>query len=305
MLTVARQELVNLEWHERGKSVEDDDQHSDHKRDVCSPRQQWVAVRHDAPRDALSLHPLQHEVVADEDRDPVQRTKHSDQRDEVPEDRGSVLGHVHEAERDEQRRDRDRSDWDAVLVGLVEDRRRLAVLSQRPDGPRGEVDVRVGGGDGEDEQEGVDDAVQLADTRDLGRDDEGGRGTARALGRVADEPRVVVRDCHAQADDTGDVEEDDTHKCLPHGTGDVLARVGCLAERNTDQLGTEVGEGCLHDGGPDTEETTKRTFNVVVLLERTWILPVSEASSVVVWAASQSNDKADQDQRADDDGLEE
>lgn len=39
VLTVARQELVNLERHERGESVEYDDQHGDHERDVRSPRQ--------------------------------------------------------------------------------------------------------------------------------------------------------------------------------------------------------------------------------------------------------------------------
>lgn len=303
MLTVARYELVDLEWHERGKSVEYDDQHSDHERDVRSPRQQRVAVRHDAPRDPLGFHPLQHVVVADEDRDPVQGAEHSDQGDEVSKDRGGILGHVHEAQCDEQRRDGHRGDGDTALVGLVEDGRGLAVLGQGPDGPRGEVDVRVSGGDGEDEQEGVDDAVQLANTRDLGRDDEGGRGAARSLGRVADEPRVVIRDRHAQADDAGDVEEDDTQQCLPHSAGHVLARVGSLAECDTDQLGTEVGEGGLHDGGPHTKEAAQVSFNIVVLLECTWVLPVSETSSVVVWAAPKSNDEADQDQRADDDGL--
>lgn len=244
-------------------------------------------------------------MVADEDGDPVQRTKHGDQRDEVPKDRRGVLGHVHEAERDEQRRDADSREGHTILVGLVEDGRRLAVLGQGPDGPRSEVDVRVGSGDGEDEQEAVDDAVQLADTRDLGRDDEGGRGSARSLGRVADEPLVVVRDGHAQADDAGDVEEDDTHQSLPHGAGHVLAGVWRLAERDTDQLGSEVGEGRLHDGGPDTQETAQTSINVVVLLERTWVLPVSETPSVVVWATTESNNEADQDQRANDDGLEE
>lgn len=58
VLTVASEELVNLERHEGGKAVEDDDQHGDHERDVGSPRQQRVAVRHDAPRDALGLHTL-------------------------------------------------------------------------------------------------------------------------------------------------------------------------------------------------------------------------------------------------------
>lgn len=305
MLTVASQELINLEWHECGKSVEDDHQYSDHERNVRSPRKQRVAIRHDAPGDTLGLHPLQHVVVADEDRDPVQRTKHSDQGDKVSEDRGGILGHVHEAQRDEERRNGDRGDGNTALVGLMEDSRGLTILGQGPDRPCGKVDIRVGGGDGEDEQEGVDDAVQLANTGDLGRDDEGGGGAARALGRVADESRVVVRDCHAQTDYTSDVEEDDTQQGLPHGPGNVLAGVWRLTKRDTNQLGTEVGEGCLHDGGPDTKEAAQISFNVVVLLECTWVLPVSETPSMVVWAASQSNNEADQDQRADHDGLQE
>lgn len=240
-------------------------------------------------------------MVADQDGDPVQRAEDGDQRDEVAKHGARVLVDVHEAQRDEERRERHRGHGHAARVGLVEDARRLPLGGQRPDGPRGEVDVRVGRRDGEDEQEGVDDAVELADAGDLGGDDKGRRGAARA-GR-ADEARVVVGHRHAQADDAGDVEEADAQQRLAHGARHVLARVGRLAKGDADELRAEVGEGGLDDGGPDAEEAAEVAL-LQVLVEGARVLPVGKASSVVVGAAAERDDEADEDQGADDEGLE-
>ena len=148
---VTRNELVDGEGHKRCPTIEDDDESRQDKGNVCTPRQKRIAVRHNRPRNTLGFHPAKHEVVRHQDANPVQGTEDSDKGHKVAEDSSGILGCVHEAQADEERGQSNSRNRHTLLVSAVEDGRSLVIFGQRPNGTRSEIDVRIGGGDGEDQ----------------------------------------------------------------------------------------------------------------------------------------------------------
>lgn len=111
----------------------------------------YSLVREGVSRDTLGLHTPHERDVGGEDRDPRQTAKDSDGRGKVVKDlqgivRGDKVGETHETTGEGE------SDpWDTSLVANGEDPRGVAVLGHSVKGSRGDVLVRVGRRDREDQ----------------------------------------------------------------------------------------------------------------------------------------------------------
>ena len=85
--------------------------------------------------------------------------------------------------------------------------------------------------------------------------------------------------------------------------GDVAPRVARLAARDGDDLCADVREGGLRHDGPPRKEPALGPCDAIELVERTGILPVAEADAVVVGAAAEVEDDAEDDEAGDRDDL--
>lgn len=224
---------------EDAKVLGEGDDAAEEEGDVAAPDAEGRLVGHDAVGDVLGAAGLDEVDVGDEDGDPGQDAEDGGQVDEVLEDLTAVVADVHEGEEGEDGADDQRGPRHTAGVGLLEDGRGRTVRGETVERSAGDVEIRVGGGEDEDENAGVDDVGENADTGELGSDDEGRRVGARTrLGVGEGELGRVVRDDHADEEDAQAVEDEDTVKGELNGLGDAAARVLGLSGGDTNQLGT-------------------------------------------------------------------
>ncbi|GKT46287.1 uncharacterized protein ColSpa_06468 [Colletotrichum spaethianum] len=276
---------------------------------VRAPDTEGGDVGKDLVGDVLGLAGLAPPDVGDKDRDPGQQTEDGSQVDEVAEDSLGVVGDVHEGQQREEGREAESVDRDATLVGALEDGGGRAIRRQSVEGTAGDVQIRVGRGEDEDADAGVDDVGDDLDTCKLGSDDER-RSGGTGLGLVGEsEVRGVVGNQHADEKNTQAVEEQDTVEGQLDRTGDGLAGVLGFGDSDTDKLSAQVGEGGVDHARPETEETA-RIASVDVLPEGTeGILAevhnsLAEAFAVVVGTTAKGQDEREEDDANDGDDLE-
>ena len=122
---------------------------------------------------------------------------------------------------------------------------------------RANVEVGVGGTQHEDEDNTVDNVIEGFDTYKSGGDNEGRGGSSNLLG-VGDEKRgICSRDDETNNENTTDIEDQDTPEGSPDGDWDILSGILCLANGDTDELGSHVGEKSVNKSGPKTKEGGK------------------------------------------------
>lgn len=301
------EELGRLD--EDGVVLGEGDEAAEEEGDVAAPDAEGSAVGHDVVGNLLDAAGLDEVDVSDEDGDPGQDTEDGGQVDKVLEDLLGVIGDVHEGQAGDGGAENQRGIGNATAVGALEDGRGGAVTGQAVEGSAGNVEIRVGGGEDEEQDAGVDDVGQHLDTGKLGGDDEGtGAGTGLlAVGKG--ELLGVVGDNHADEEDTEAVEDQDTVEGQLDGLGNAAARVLGLASGDTDQLGTEVGKGGVDHDGPEAEEAARLARDGEVAESHgdgkgTGGVPEAEASRVAVGTAANGDDEREQDDAEDDEYLE-
>ena len=164
-----------------GEADEDAEEQSNHGADLADGRN----VRHGTVVKTLSLACLQEEDVGDEDGNPGHQTEDRGEVDEVAEDLLGIVGHVHEGQASEKSREHQGRVWDTAAVGTSEDGRRRLVGGKTVEGTAGNVQIRVGGGEDENEDTGVDETREGLDTGERGGDDEGTGGSGGSVRRGA------------------------------------------------------------------------------------------------------------------------
>ena len=254
-------------------------------------------------RDVLGFAGANEVDVGDEQRDPGEKAKNGDQIHKIFEDGLGVTRDVHVGQAGEAGGDGEGIDGDAAAVGAGEDGGRFALARETVNGTSGDVEVRVSGGEDEEEDAGVEDVGKDANAGQLDRDDEGGGGCrAGFLGRE-DQALGVVGDQGADKQNADHVEEQDTVEGELDGARDRLAWVLGLADGHSDQFGTQISECGRDHGRPKGIKTARgRILNIPV--ERTGLLPVPEALAVVIGAAAQHQNEGEQNQTDNDDHFE-
>ena len=144
---------------------------------------------------------------------------------------------------------------DTKAVDPLEDRVSLSFNRKTIESTRTDVEVRVGSAQHEDKDGSVDDVVEDLDTDQSGGDDEGGGGSPDLLA-VGDEKRGVCS-WYDETDDeyAADVEDQDPPEGPPDGDWDVLPGILSLADGDTDEFGSHVGEKGVDKSRPETEES--------------------------------------------------
>lgn len=241
--------------------------------------------------------------VGDEQGDPGEETEDGDQIHKVFEDGLGVAGDVHVGKAGEAGGDDEGVDGDAAAVGAGEDGGGFALAREPVDGTSGDVEVRVGGGEDEEEDAAVEDVGEDLDAGQLDGDDEGRGSCGAGFPGREDQALGVVGDQGADEQNADHVEEEDPVEGEFDGARDRLARVLGLADGHADQFGTQVCERGRDHGRPEGIETARgRILDVPV--ERTGVLPVPEAPAVVIGAAAQHQNEGEQDQTDNDDHFE-
>jgi hypothetical protein len=203
--------------------------------------------------------------VRNEQRDPGQQTEDGGEVDKVSENGLGVVGGVHEGGAAKQRRDRESRNRDTALVGPPEDLGSVTLLGQAVDCTGSDVQIGIGGTEGEDQDTGVEDIGESLDACKLDGDDEGrGRRTSPSLGRKRKLWRVVG-DKHAQEEDREAVKEQDSVEGKLDRTGNSLAGVLRLADSDTDKLSTQVGKDGVDQRAPETVKPASVTLGNVFL----------------------------------------
>lgn len=251
--------VVVLEGDAGDEGVEvlgDGDEDADEEGHVRAPDAQGRRVRHHVVRDALGLARAHEPDVRHEDGDPGEQTQNGGHVDEVAEHLLRVVRHVQEGEEAEQGRGEERVDGDAAAVGLAEDGRGRAVRGEAVEGAAGDVEIRVGGGEDEEQDGGVEDVRERVDLGERDGDDEG-RGRRAGVGAVGErELLVVVGHEHADEEDADEVEDDDTVERELDRARDRLPRVLGFSDRHADQLRSEKGEGRRDESRVEGEESS-------------------------------------------------
>ena len=111
--------------------------------------------------------------VRNEQRNPRQQTKDSGEIDEVAENDLGVIGGVHESGAADERRYGQSRNGNTTLVGPPEDLRCVTLLSQTIDSTRSDVQIRVRGTEGEDQDAGIEDVRQMSDAGNFDGDNKG------------------------------------------------------------------------------------------------------------------------------------
>lgn len=293
-------------WDKVVESLEESDDAAEEEGDVGSPDSTWRDEWHLAVEDTLGL-AGSHEVdVRDKDGDPGKDTEDGDEVDEVGEDglgRGADVEVGEEAERGGKSKS---VNWDTTAISAGEDGWGVALNGETVESTGSNVEIGVGGGKDENQDAAVKNTWESVDTGVLDGDDEWGCSSGCSLGSGRDsgnETWVVVWKDHSEEEDQDDVEEQDAIEGETDGSWNDLAWVLGLTNGDTDQFDTEVGE----DGGgqdrPESEEATSWAGRDV-LLERSWVLPVSETLWILVWTTSACENQGDHDQSENDENLE-
>jgi len=139
-------------------------------------------------------------------------------------------------------------DRKATLGAATEDVRHLTLKSERVEGSRRSVKVRVSRRPCGDEEYGIRDRGQSRNTGVNDGDDE--RRLSRGSGTV-EQIRVVGRDEDGDDEDTANVEDEEAIEDTLDRSGNGLTWVLSLAESGCDDLGTDEREGSLHKDVPE------------------------------------------------------
>lgn len=287
-----------------GEADENAEEESDHGANLADGGD----VGHSAVVKALSLACLQEEQVGDEDGDPGHQTKDGGEVDEVAEDLLGIVGYVHESQTSEQSREHQGRVWDTTAVGSSEDGRRRLVGGEAVEGTAGNVEIRVGGGEDENENTGVDETGEGLDTGERGSDDKGTGGSGGSVGGGAlvgkSELLGIIGNNHSDQEDTEAVENENTVECQLDGLGDRATRVLGFTGSDTNELSSQVGESGIDHNRPESHELASCTGYAKGCVEGSWVVPVAEAWSVAIGAAATGNDQTEEDNANDDDDLE-
>ena len=119
------------------------------------------------------------------------------------------------------------------------------------------------------QETGVGDAGKDLDSSPPDGNDPGGRGGVTGAG---DKVGVVVRADQAEDEDTDDVEQEDTDPDTTNGFGNVLGRVAGFGGGHAQDLCPQEGVGSADQDGPETGETTQRSWDTLVLCESTRVV---------------------------------
>jgi hypothetical protein len=201
-------------------------------------------------------------------------------RTKVAENDRGVVGCIHKGSAAEERGEGQSRDRHTALVGPLEDPRRMAFLSKTEQRTGGDVQIRVGSAEGEEENAGVENVGQCLDASKPDGDNKG-RSRCLGTGLVDSECKFggVVGNEHAQEENGEAVEEEDSVEGELDGARNRLAGVLCLSDSDTDQFRTEIGEDSVDEGAPETVEFACRA-GAFVRLERSRVLVVLESSRV-------------------------
>ncbi|TLD17780.1 uncharacterized protein PgNI_02382 [Pyricularia grisea] len=252
---------------------------------------QGSTVRQLVSLDTLGFHPAAEPDVGREDADPVEGAKNSHETDQIAKDTRRGFADVHVSQEHKDRRRGDAVHGNSPLRRVEKDGRGVAVLCQRVERTGADVYVGVGRRDDKHEKAGVDDVGKDLDAADGHGDDVGGRGRADLGLGGTDESFVVVRDGHAEGQDTDDVEEADAPEGLPDGAGDCDPRVRRLAECRAHDFGARVREARLDHAGPETQEAAEGS-GLQVFGKGSWVFPVLKADSAMGRGAAERYNQA-------------
>jgi hypothetical protein len=219
---------------------------------------------------------------------------------------GSAAGAAIE-EREERERggDGDAVDGHAGLRDLAEERRGLALLGEHVKRAGRRVHVLVARRERGGEDDSVDDVREDADAGGGHEDDErrlGGRAARAGDGR--EQVWVLLGHAHADDEEREDVEEHDPVEDGADGRAHRHARVLRLECDRRERLHTTVRERGLREDGPEAEEAGRGSGEVEEVVVERLLLPVAEATSVVVRASSKVDDETKDDEAEEGDELE-
>ena len=227
-------------------------------------------------RDALGAACADEENMRHQEGDPGQQTEDSDQVDKVAENNLGVLGSVHEGGAAEEGRDGESGDGNTAPVSPAEDPGGMTLLGKTVNGTGGNVKIRVGSRESEEQDAGVEETRKMPDVGELdGNDERRGRGFGSSfVGKT--KLLGVVGNNHAQEEDGKAVEEQDSVEGELDGARNRLAWVLSLTDSDTDEFGTKVGKDGVDQRAPEAVELAGVAFGNV-WLERTGLVVVLEA----------------------------
>ena len=111
----------------------------------------------------------------------------------------------------------------------------------------------------------------------------------------SDQAGTIVRDHHAQYENTADVEKGNPPSRLSDGFWDHLPRLARFSKRQSDHLRSHVYESGVHHACPPAQESTSGSLELVSR-ERTRIAPVTEPESVALGSSAKVNDETHEHQ---------
>lgn len=145
--------------------------------------------------------------------------------------------------------------------------------------------------------------IQTANTSKTNGNDEGG-SIGGAAGLCCECKFLTVPwDDHTDKEDGQNVEEQDSVEGKLDSARYSAARILSLSDCHTDQLSSEIGEGCVDHYRPEAKEATCRP-SCVLFLERARVFPVAETLAIAVGTTAEGKDQRQEDDTNDSDDLE-
>jgi hypothetical protein len=200
---------------------------------------------------------------------------------------------THVCEAREGRRESDRDPRKTRAVGPLEDLRGLTRESESIKYPRTGVQITASRGPGTSEQASIDQGGKSLDSSGLDRNDE---WTGCGVVVLQIERRIVGRDEQADDGRTENVEEENTNVHSLDRFGNITPRVLRLTCSDGNNLCTDVGEGCLGQHTPLSEESTLAATNAVELNKGSWFLPITETNTIVIRTTAKIKNNTEDDE---------
>lgn len=288
---------------EDGEVLGQGNQGAECKSAIAAPQAEWRSVLEQRAIIGYTLRSsgLDEVNVGDENGTPGQESEDGHEIDKVAKDCLGRCRDVHVCDAADCSRQTQSIKGNSLFVGSGKDFGRMLLDGQSVECSRGNVQIRVGGAEDEDQNASIENGRQGGNTSQFdGGNERRGSGGGGGLGGQG-QLRAVVWNNHAQEQDREDVEDTDTPEGQLDGTRDVAAWVLRLSDCDTDQFRSEVGKDGSDHTLPYGSESTRCSLKLVGF-ERAGVAPVLETSDITI-DASACHDQTEEDESENDNDL--
>ncbi len=176
--------------------------------------------------------------------------------------------------------------WNTGLATAEKEAWGLLILSKSEEISRSGVQERVRRRRGGRQDHGIDNTGQNWDASIPNTNNPWGlRSTGSTRSLCTQQALVIGGNKDTNCERAKNVEEQNTPEDSANGLGNILSGILGLTSSNSNKFHTTVRKCGVHEDGEETQEPSSGSSGII-FLHGSWMLPVSEAQTIVLWSTA-------------------